>query len=175
MEKVCKGCGKKFTTYPSLNRQWCSKQCRFPDRNPQVSLETLLWMAGIFDGEGSVGIGRHITKTSKAPHYLLQATMTNTERQLVEPFLVFGGHVRMDKPRGIQVLPIFRWTVSANDTLHFLEQIAPHLRSYKKARCVLGIEFQQQKVDGGRVKDSYNQTQEAYWNRMRAIKREVVS
>ncbi len=50
---------------------------------PALNVETLAYVAGLFDGEGSIVIGCSIGRTNrKNPCYFLQVGITNTDREL---------------------------------------------------------------------------------------------
>lgn len=53
----------------------------------KMAPESVSYLAGLFDGEGYIGSYRDKQYT------LIQIEVTNTERDLLEPFLVFGGGI----------------------------------------------------------------------------------
>lgn len=52
-----------------------------------MALVSAGYLAGLFDGEGYIGSYRD------RQYRLIQVEITNTERELLEPFLVFGGGI----------------------------------------------------------------------------------
>lgn len=53
----------------------------------KMAPESVSYLAGLFDGEGYIGSYRDKQYT------LIQVAVTNTETELLEPFLVFGGGI----------------------------------------------------------------------------------
>jgi len=53
----------------------------------KISCVDASYLAGLFDGEGYVG------SYSDKQYRLIQVGITNTEKELLEPFLVFGGGI----------------------------------------------------------------------------------
>ena len=105
--------------------------------------EQLVWMAGVFDGEGSISIIRSKRQTT------LVASVGNTERELVSPFKHrFGGTTWIERRPPDKTM--FMWKISARQASAFLEEILPYLHSKRKRSiAVLAIEFQQIRKWGG--------------------------
>ena len=104
--------------------------------------EELAWMAGLLDGEGTIcisNVGR--CNGANFDQFKLRAGVCNTERALIEPFLVFGGWIQNTKtPKG---KPFFRWTIAGEPAIKFLLAIREYIRSpRRKARLEIAIQFQ---------------------------------
>lgn len=130
--------------------------------------EGLAWYAGIFDGEGYVGI--HVSGGRES----LRVGVSNTEIELVSPFLEFGGHLREQAwARNPRWKLAYRWEISHRKAAGFLRQVLPYLRSPKKiAASKLAIEFQERKIlPGQHGSDEYEAEQADYHARMKEINR----
>ena len=98
----------------------------------------LAYMAGFFDGEGTVAI-------SKEPNqgFILQCMAVNTVRTPLD-FIqsYFDGTVLGPTPREGNWKPVFNWKVEAVKAEVFLRSVGPYLQ-IKRERCELGLEFRQ--------------------------------
>lgn len=103
----------------------------------------LAWMAGLFDGEGWVFIkeSRRLEVLSKVRHALVIG-ITNSETNLLTPFLAWGGRIRPRKGTKLTRKPIFEWRIEAQKATAFLWAIRPYLRGKKAAKADLAIDFQ---------------------------------
>jgi hypothetical protein len=116
----------------------------FDERDPSQSqyigstldeIAMLSWMAGIWEGEGTVMIDRS---------YSLLVLVTNCDRLILEPFQRFGGKVRSTgKRKNPNHRECFVWRIVGSDAAYFLRRIVPYCRSEKKARVWLGIRYQE--------------------------------
>ena len=97
----------------------------------------LAYIAGIFDGEGCIGIAR--SKNGRYYHLIAELGMANKYISHLLKFH-FGGSVHeIPKPDNCQVQ--WHWRVASVKADMFLRTIVPYLR-LKKAEAQLGIEFQ---------------------------------
>ena len=103
------------------------------------------WLAGFFDGEGSIGvypINQNTTKT--ITYYVLKVSLAQSGNvgKLICGKLqsMFGGtaYRSIDKEGN---KPQYKWNISANKAVEFLKFIEPHL-IIKKRECELAIRFQ---------------------------------
>lgn len=104
------------------------------------SVAELAYIAGLFDGEGSVTI--RSSKGLRRPHALLcQITQESNEALLVVHRL-FGGSL-FDQPRhnSPNPLPEFHWSIYAKSAKEFLVAIRPYLL-VKADVADLGLQFQ---------------------------------
>lgn len=98
----------------------------------------IAWMAGFFEAGGHIGICKTSSNRKFGYGLYLQATITNNERQLLEPFLIYGGNIISTQKRGTSL----RWYVSAQKAINFLNVIRPYLRGRKAIQADLAVKFQ---------------------------------
>ena len=114
--------------------------------SPELKVETLAYVAGLFDGEGSIVIGCSLGRTNrKNPCYFLQVGITNTDRELIDWLhRTFGGHVsdNSHSPSRSKQRPCWAWRVTSRQAHGFLKKILPYLRT-KKTQANIAIEFQE--------------------------------
>lgn len=139
-----------------------------------------IWMAGMVDGEGSISILRIRKSNKKYLAYVLRVQVANTELELVEPFLDFGGYVHTDTYDRWK--PCFKWNISARKAATFLKFVQPYIRSLRKRELIeIALKFQAHQKPGGdgkrtnrgpqRSSEAYRAYQEEAWNQMRELNR----
>lgn len=98
------------------------------------------YLAGIFDGEGTIGITRVKPKTYKNPRYTGRATLGMCVEPIVKMFQQrYGGAIRVECVPNRR--PIYRWALVGNKgVLPFLEEITPYLIE-KQERALLLKEY----------------------------------
>jgi hypothetical protein len=110
-------------------------------RDPPITLKPLseaqrAYIAGIFDGEGSIA-----TYGKCQNHYYFEVIVTNTDIKLINWLKETTGlgSVSKDKPSKLSKKPCYRWSVRRKEeVLQLLKQIAPYLICKKeKAEKVL--------------------------------------
>lgn len=113
----------------------------------------LAYLAGMFDGEGSIIIHKH--KAKKSSHhdaYVVEACLGNTNEWIVRQFqFSFGGNVYLRKKQTEQTQAIWAWQISANKAIPFLTTIIPFLK-LKKTQAEIGLKFQESKSKKRRAK-----------------------
>ena len=120
----------------------------------------LAWMAGFFEGEGSVRINKPTHRNWGA----LLVSVVNTDREIIEFF-----HHRwrgcFKKATGMrpEQQDAWRWIIASRQAYTFLRAIQPFIRRSKvKERIAHALWFQEQKKRDS--SEEYRQTQwEAYW------------
>jgi hypothetical protein len=91
----------------------------------------LAYLAGYFDGEGSINIDRD---------YRLNCSVTSVNRWILELFRFnFGGGLAKNSPRESYI-----WHIHSVNAMEFLKAICGYLR-LKKAEALLAIDFQTRK------------------------------
>ncbi len=127
----------------------------------------LAYLAGIFDGEGSVYIGQRAmrsqgVKTGKT-QYVMGAALGMTDPYI--PMLLheeFGGSLlvkrRSEKNSAWQ--DVHLWGIDGRAALAFLEVIQPWVR-IKKLQVDLAVRFQQRRKTGVHLTESQRAVQEA--------------
>lgn len=106
------------------------------------SAEELAYAAGIIDGEGSIVIGRCLTRR-KTPIYSFVVEVAMADREAVDWFhKSFGGGLyEFSKPERRKS---YRWQVGTNNAKKFLMAIIPYLK-VKQKQAELAIKFQNQR------------------------------
>ncbi len=101
----------------------------------------LAYLAGLFDGEGSIFITKKVKGLSVPRHCLIvDLAMCNEYIPNLLKFN-FGGsvHVRIAKDENHRMS--WQWRATTREALHFIEIILPYLR-LKRNEAELGIAFQ---------------------------------
>lgn len=106
--------------------------------------DLLIWMAGFFDGEGCVNIGRQQIKNrpkAKREYWSYQLGMFVANRHEAPCRLfydTFGGHIYTYTQKGISY---WRWSLWGSRAMTALEKLLPYLR-LKRPVAEVGIRFQ---------------------------------
>jgi len=109
-----------------------------------ITTEKLCYMAGLFDGEGHVGIrivpGRK-ERGNLSPHHQLHASITNTDAKLLYfPKELFGGGICVSyKGKGHKTC--FAWQVTTGRAQRFLAAIHPYTKGSKHEQITLALKF----------------------------------
>lgn len=132
---TCEQCGKDYSVPPSRaeRSRYCSLDCRGQARHDQpaerakaMSLIDAAWLAGVFDGEGTVSIAQR-QRADRRPTYRL--SICNTCLPLIERIVDATGidqvyrHARHNKKHR----DVFVWQVGGPDALSLLRQMRPWL------------------------------------------------
>lgn len=100
------------------------------------------YLAGVFDGEGTVGITRWIPRDNpaKSPRYTGRITLGMCVKEIVEMFQQrYGGSLRVERVPNRR--PVYRWALVGNKiVLPFLEEMTPYLIE-KQERAILLKEY----------------------------------
>lgn len=107
----------------------------------------LAWLAGLFDGEGSIGVyKRNWDRTHKIQYYTLTVCLAQSGKWgkvLVDSLQkVYGGHVRYAPGKAKK--DMYHWQVDAEKAVTFLAAIDKYLW-YKQEQAALAFEFQELK------------------------------
>ena len=111
--------------------------------------EKLFYLAGFFDGEGAIFIGKDKNYRSKNKNtiYRLCVSCGNTYSKpikiLYEMFSI-SKKITYREGQKIGYKPWFQWLLTANLAMNFLKEIVPYL-IVKKKQALLGISFQEWK------------------------------
>lgn len=102
----------------------------------------LKWLAGFFDGEGSVGIyPRNWDRTKTIRYYVLVVSLAqsgvNGKIVLDKLKSKYGGTVTQAKSTG---KPMFKWNIAANKAGKFLQDIEP-FTILKKLQIQMAFKF----------------------------------
>ena len=104
------------------------------------------YIAGFFDGEGSIGIyPRSWNRNHTIRYYVLVVSLgqsgENGRSLLTKLAESFGGSVYQNTQNGAKKV-MWKWNVSANKGKEFLNWMLPYLY-IKREEALLGIEFQE--------------------------------
>lgn len=108
----------------------------------------LAYIAGFFDGEGSVTIHENCRPSPRghAPNHTLQVSIGNTDPRVIKWIHETYGGTYAVRARTVSNHRVCgQWIARANIALKFLEDIRPHLRM-KGDRADIGICFQRSKT-----------------------------
>src|SRR5690348_6559177 len=109
-----------------------------------VDPNDLSYMAGFFDGEGTVGI-KFIKSSRKVPLHSPYVTVSQVTPGVLRWMReYFGGSIYL-KPPSAKGQGIWCWQLSQRLAINFLKEIQPYLR-IKKAEAELVIEAFQERV-----------------------------
>lgn len=115
-------------------------------RGKRINKTDLAYIAGLFDGEGSIFIARIKNKRSGAIWYRLNVSFSMTDREPVEMlhniFSLRRKTLMYIKGRERGYKDVAMWLSTGNVALRFLQCMEPWLR-VKKPQARLGIEFQE--------------------------------
>ena len=112
--------------------------------------EVLAYVAGLFDGEGSITIGKSnpaTYNTLRSPSHWLQVGITNTNKNLIDWLCnTFGGHISNNShcPSRKKQRPCWAWRKNSNEAAFFLKSIFPFSK-IKQEQMKLAIEFQEKR------------------------------
>ncbi len=103
----------------------------------------LAYTAGIIDGEGCIGI----QKTTYAN--AIYVAVVNTNEWLIRWLrFCYGGNIRIEKSRGPNNKPQFRWAIHTKQAGEFLKLVSPYLR-LKRPQAELALSFQSRRKHRG--------------------------
>jgi hypothetical protein len=98
-----------------------------------VSDKEISYMAGLFDGEGSVTLVRH--RSNRTPS--LQVSVASTDYEVVLWCQKrFGGSIVTKQPRKVNHSVSYDWRLTDRQSLLFLEMIRPYLVIERKIRRI---------------------------------------
>jgi len=104
----------------------------------------LNYLAGFFDGDGSISIKRqNHPQSTRGVCYTLQVAVTNTNKEIVEHFKKVwkAGHIQTKTPLKQTHKTAYVWRVTGRTAKMVLEPLLPFLR-VRKEQAVLALEFQ---------------------------------
>jgi len=107
----------------------------------------LSYIAGFFDGEGSVTIHHNYAPSprGKSPNHTLQVSIGNTDpRVIVWIHEHFGGALTMRSGFKPNHRDVIQWMARSNKAARFLRMILPYLRM-KREQAEIALTFQQAK------------------------------
>jgi len=106
-----------------------------------TSTNNLYYLAGFFDGEGTILITRKTNESSRGARLYLSVSVTNTNKKVIEDFNgLFPGYLGKVLKKKDYFLQAWVWTVSAEKAEMFLLKIKKYLRQ-KKDEAEIALEF----------------------------------
>ena len=101
----------------------------------------IAYIAGLFDGEGHVGIGRMQRPSSLPPCYTLNVAISNTHLPVLEELQgSFGGKIWTSKGKRFGKKPVYVLRFRKSEADKLLRLILPYLR-IKKVSAEYAIQF----------------------------------
>lgn len=103
----------------------------------KLSKEDAAYIAGLVDGEGTITL----TRKHRNENRQICVSISSTEREMLEFVMEVTGIGKITGKKTTQKhhSPSFTFTTSNRQALGLLEQIFPHLQSYKKKRAALAL------------------------------------
>ncbi len=141
--------------------------------------EDLIYLAGVFDGEGYVGIERSKPPLgAKSVRYKLRVAITMADPLVPGMcYREFGGYCALERMQNPKWRDRWAWSVASNMAAKFLETLTPYLR-IKSNQALLGLKFHATKWSGrnrgwGHSKPSVTEIRrrERFYDRMRKLKK----
>ena len=140
---------------------------------PQEWSETeIAYFAGLFDGEGCIGIYKH-----PRSGFSYKLTLSNTDpRPLIRAHQIFGGHLRKSTRagQGTHQRDIWRWEPDGRRSSRFLMAIYPHLIIKKEQASIFLRIIESVKTGGRRRSPEHVAAVVAAAADLRRLKREEV-
>ena len=120
----------------------------------------LAYTAGIVDGEGSIGIARHKSKSCKRGYTLELCVQVTSSDEWLCTWLKFAFGSSISHSVNNTGNPMWHWILGARKAADFLKLILPYLKS-KRPQAELAILFQNGKRYGGHKTDKQWAVEEA--------------
>jgi len=135
----------------------------------------LAYIAGIVDGEGTVGIARMRRKESKSWTYTLRVSV-QMSAEFIARWLQFsfGGRVYPRRWSGQNWKAQYQWVISGEEAGGFLKAILPYLR-LKRAQAELVFRFMEIKGKGQRANAFERYIQELHYQEIKKLNRRGVN
>ena len=131
------------------------------------------YAAGLFDGEGSIGVSNQQRTGSRSASYHLRCKVAMCDREAAA-FLHerWGGSLRLAPPTKASHRRSWIWVVGSKQAGAFLEDILPFLKLERViTKAMIGIEFQGQKRYGGQHDPEYLAFQRLFYEDMKELNR----
>ncbi len=146
-----------------------------------LDITSLAYLAGLFDGEGSIYIERAAPKDFKVGYrYQLKAAIRIREYWALEAYhQVFGGSLKVSRRSNPMYADIGSWRLCDKSAALLIDAILPYLR-LKRRQALIAIEFRKCKetfAHGYRVMRTPYQLaeQERFYEEMRTLNARSIS
>lgn len=132
-------------------------------------MKDIKYVAGLFDGEGSVSIILRLYKSlTRNPCHYLSCGISLTNKQTIDMLQnEFGGKVVLLRSKGNRK-PCWRWTLDNSSAVQFLEAIEPY-SCVKLTQILVGLSFQGRRHPSNSLPQSEVEIRECYRQAMWAI------
>jgi hypothetical protein len=128
-------------------------------------METLIYMAGFFDGEGYIGLLKRKRNETQTEYYIQISIGQNDGGTMDWIKENFGGNLYSVKRDGS-----YWWIASGKAAYTVLKRIEPYLK-YKKPQAQLAIKFYEGKVGGVRMTEEEKLRREEIYLQLKQEKR----
>lgn len=119
----------------------------------KLTPEQAAYIAGFWDGEGSIGIWAHKRPNRKRSHYYnVRMTVSNTNLEVLEYIrdLLGSGTIHQEKVVNGNAKTLYRLCLSEGKTRQLIPQLLPYL-VVKKKQAVLCLQALSVRYNGGRA------------------------
>jgi len=134
--------------------------------------EAIAYLAGLFDGEGSVNIFKQPNKKDRInPCYFLEISIGNTHKGVLQwVFENFGGRLTHNAEQHAKSNHrMWRWRASSNEACRVLMTMLPYL-VVKKEQAQLAVEFQRHVNTHPRKGNKVLSDEELAWREAQRVK-----
>ncbi len=131
---------------------------------------SIAYLAGLFDGEGSINIFKQAKKEDRVyPRYFLEISIINTHKGVLQWVLEnFGGRLSIEQePKRHH--RTWRWRASSNEAYHVLLAMFPYLL-VKKEQARVAIEFQERLLAFKACNRTHMTQEEIDWRESQKVK-----
>lgn len=166
LKKVCPVCGKTFETggwAGKAHKIYCSRQCsgnarRIMGRNhcAELSQVDAAYMAGFFDGEGCVVMGRRPSGGYTLTISVNQSVKSADVLYWMQQTTGVGSNVVRHREPDSTHAAAMRWQLNSDAAEELLRQMLPHLK-VKKPQAELAIAFQERRRNEGNGDKTWQQ------------------
>ena len=127
-----------------------------------LAKEDLIYLAGLFDADGSLGI---YSRTRNKKELMPRFNISNTNQDIIYWLKeTFGGYITTQKSKNHRHKTKYMWNLNANDCRKLIPRIYLFLK-IKKSRAKLLLEF----LSLTKNKQSFHHTIE-HWEKLKDIK-----
>jgi hypothetical protein len=104
--------------------------------------EKIIYLAGIFDGEGTIAIVKNKPGGKRHIYNCPRLIITNTNLNLMLWLKKnFGGNIRTIKPKNPNYKPFYQWIIGNKKALNLLKKMLPYLIVKKEKTIFVLIYF----------------------------------
>lgn len=133
-----------------------------------VSNVDCAWLAGFFEGEGTVSI----SSSGQRGYVQLRALLANTDRDLMDEMVRLWPTDLSTRPATERHKQTWTWVLRGARAVEFLLSIQPFVRCQRmKQRIDLAVEFQAQRVQGTHAGTPYMDRQRTFHDAMMLLNR----